>query len=630
MIKLWIPVFLLSAVSLAQYSANDKELARITFNRTFNDSLILTYLNSNELQKVNAGLLSVSHSSNTSFIKEITKLKFSISPQLISFALGQLGASDNAANYLLNNFIDQQFFIEAVGKTGNISHLNILKEKSSDISPAVYHFYQRGILDKDSSIEMLNNQLKKNYTPYGEFAVYRIGSNSNTLELIEGHYSDEKKSISLYAIGIFRKAKKFPSFLNFDELANRAASNSDTLLGETIEIVKLLPFYNFQNNEEVKLLLSFLKNANLNIALQSAISLRDVSVSHNHIEMINSELKSILQSDTDNQLTKELLLTYKKFSNKNLKQLRDEFSLLDEKLFLPAAADDSSEFAKKFLLDSYNSSSLNNRIEIFPYLTNYELDDELVLDAMNSGSPALISLSADYLLNKDSGHPLELKQIILAIVNRYKNNGDYIESLASLYNLSKKIDSSFSTAILEIISSSEIYSNKKFALTGLGKSISHLYKEENMFEVLWSNAFKYKGAKLHTYKGIIEIDFYPDAAPISVGNFCYLAVQRFYNGIKFHRVVPGFVIQAGDPQGTGWGGPGYEIISEFSNLNYSPFIVGMASAGKDTEGSQFFITTGEYPHLNGRYSIFGIVTSGKEIASRISQWGEIIKVELIE
>ena len=120
----------------------------------------------------------------------------------------------------------------------------------------------------------------------------------------------------------------------------------------------------------------------------------------------------------------------------------------------------------------------------------------------------------------------------------------------------------------------------------------------------------------------------PEYAPITVGNFCYLAERNFFSNIIFHRVVPGFVIQCGDPTGTGWGGPGYTIVSEFSQLHYSPGTVGMASAGKDTEGSQWFVTIGDFPHLDRRYTIFGFVVDGMDVVNSIDQNDKIVTVKL--
>ncbi len=124
--------------------------------------------------------------------------------------------------------------------------------------------------------------------------------------------------------------------------------------------------------------------------------------------------------------------------------------------------------------------------------------------------------------------------------------------------------------------------------------------------------------KMGTSRGEIIMDLDKDMAPFSVMSFLKLATRRrLYNGTIFHRVVPNFVIQGGDPRGDGWGGPGYTLRSEFSPLRYETGSVGIASAGKDTEGSQFFITQSPQPHLDGRYTIIGRVVAGMDVVSRI-------------
>ena len=119
-------------------------------------------------------------------------------------------------------------------------------------------------------------------------------------------------------------------------------------------------------------------------------------------------------------------------------------------------------------------------------------------------------------------------------------------------------------------------------------------------------------------------ELYPEYAPQSVGNFISLANSGFYDGLIFHRVIPGFMIQGGDPQGTGMGGPGYSIKGEFAangHANALKHTVGVLSMARsmrpNSAGSQFFIMTGIAPHLDGQYAAFGRVTSGSEYADRI-------------
>jgi cyclophilin family peptidyl-prolyl cis-trans isomerase len=122
-------------------------------------------------------------------------------------------------------------------------------------------------------------------------------------------------------------------------------------------------------------------------------------------------------------------------------------------------------------------------------------------------------------------------------------------------------------------------------------------------------------ATLDTERGPIVIELLPQAAPITVNNFVFLARQGYYDGVTFHRVIPGFVAQGGDPTGTGAGGPGYFIPNEDSDLIFDgPGVVAMANSGRDRNGSQFFITYDALPALNGGYTIFGRVTQGMEVA----------------
>ena len=127
-------------------------------------------------------------------------------------------------------------------------------------------------------------------------------------------------------------------------------------------------------------------------------------------------------------------------------------------------------------------------------------------------------------------------------------------------------------------------------------------------------------ATLHTNHGAIEVELYPDDAPRTVANFVELSRDGFYDGLLFHRVIPDFMIQGGDPTGTGTGGPGYQFEDEFNRHRIVRGALAMANAGPNTNGSQFFIVTAdETPWLDGKHTVFGRVTSGMEVVDRISQ-----------
>ena len=139
-----------------------------------------------------------------------------------------------------------------------------------------------------------------------------------------------------------------------------------------------------------------------------------------------------------------------------------------------------------------------------------------------------------------------------------------------------------------------------------------------------------RGAVIHTSAGEIEWAFDAALAPQTVRNFVTLARRGYFDGTAFHRVVPDFVIQDGDPTGTGSGGPGHTIRCEYNRLRYETGMVGMALSGKDTGGSQWFVTLSPQPHLDGRYTIFAHVVRGLAAARAVTQGTKITKVEIVE
>ncbi|MGA2332018.1 MAG: peptidylprolyl isomerase [Syntrophales bacterium] len=144
-------------------------------------------------------------------------------------------------------------------------------------------------------------------------------------------------------------------------------------------------------------------------------------------------------------------------------------------------------------------------------------------------------------------------------------------------------------------------------------------------------AKKYK-AVIETGRGVIELELYPQHAPKTVNNFVFLAKEGFYDDVSFHRVIKNFMIQGGDPTGTGRGGPGYKFEDELKKnpLRHETGVISMANSGPNTNGSQFFITHSAQPHLNGRHTVFGEVVSGQDVVDAIQQGDKILRVEIRE
>ena len=137
---------------------------------------------------------------------------------------------------------------------------------------------------------------------------------------------------------------------------------------------------------------------------------------------------------------------------------------------------------------------------------------------------------------------------------------------------------------------------------------------------------------LETTRGTIELELYPQNAPNTVNNFVFLSREGFYDGVSFHRVISDFVIQGGDPTGTGRGGPGYKFEDEVADnpLTHERGVISMANAGPNTNGSQFFITHSPQPHLNGKHTVFGKVVKGLDVMDDIVQGDTIERVGVSE
>ncbi|HXH72533.1 MAG TPA: peptidylprolyl isomerase [Mariprofundaceae bacterium] len=139
-----------------------------------------------------------------------------------------------------------------------------------------------------------------------------------------------------------------------------------------------------------------------------------------------------------------------------------------------------------------------------------------------------------------------------------------------------------------------------------------------------------KHVQITTRDGDILIELYPDSAPNTVANFKALAASGFYNGLTFHRVIPGFVAQGGDPDGNGTGGPGYKVKAEFNNRKHERGTVAMArSADPDSAGSQFYICFAPQPHLDGQYTVFGKVVQGMDVVDKIKVGTVMEKVTVL-
>jgi peptidyl-prolyl cis-trans isomerase B (cyclophilin B) len=135
-------------------------------------------------------------------------------------------------------------------------------------------------------------------------------------------------------------------------------------------------------------------------------------------------------------------------------------------------------------------------------------------------------------------------------------------------------------------------------------------------------------ATIKTEKGDLKLELFAADVPVTVNNFVFLAREGFYDNTTFHRVIPGFMAQGGDPTGTGSGGPGYRFADEFTEHTHVTGALSMANSGPDTNGSQFFITYAPQPHLDGHHSVFGRLVNGMDVLESLSNGDAILKVTI--
>ncbi len=643
-------LLLTSNYTFAQYTLNDSALVRTTFLREFDKEIIYNYLFSEDSNKVNAALLSISHSEDTTFVDSIINLDFNKYGVNIAFTLGQIGESKKSEEFLIIKMIDSisQFptaTFQSIGKVGDSLTLKYLIEavdnksitNSTNFPFAIVDFYSRGIKNEKSIkylAKQLNTTLDTELFP-ALFALYRIGPTDDIIPELQNilDRQHEEETI-LYTLNNFRKLKIFPN--DIELLKKLIASESWRVRTETANAAC---YFQFNSNNEVSLYLSLLNDENPNVSRTVATALKNIKNIKNRV-WLKSKIETLLINNNLTINTRgELILTYSSLFKTNTEDLIDHYSDLVEPKFryrLLASSSSDWKFNYEYLSERIEESNEVELLDLLPaylvlqnkYLNNKEYAAHL-FKIFQSNKPSSVSIIADGMKLPIIHHYREiLQELIIGQIFKNKNNPQFAETIVSLANLAYKVDRVFYDSVIDMLSTSELYSVRKFSYKKQGIKFT-TPKSNKLYTQLWSSAFKYKFADVETSKGNFTIELKPEYAPITCGNFISLAESGFYNGVSFHRVVPNFVIQTGDTTNTGWGGPGYEIVSEFSPLPFNRSAVGVASIGKDTEGSQWFVMHSLFPHLDGRYTNWANVIDGMEVVDIIDEGDKIINVKLI-
>lgn len=231
---------------------------------------------------------------------------------------------------------------------------------------------------------------------------------------------------------------------------------------------------------------------------------------------------------------------------------------------------------------------------------------------------------AELYLNNRAALDIDLKWGIVECWRQFDNNPDYDSLIIAVLEEGSNDESYF----IRIKASDVLFEKYEIDRRGGLASYSTLLENKNYMD-FYEKYEKNPHAIISTSKGDITIELLYKEAQMTVNNFIDLAEDGYYDSLEFHRVVPNFVIQDGCPRRDGWGGPGYLIRCEYNRLSYKTGMFGMAHAGKDTGGSQYFITLSPQPRLDSRYTLFGQVVSGMVIAQQIVRGDRINSVRII-
>ncbi len=259
----------------------------------------------------------------------------------------------------------------------------------------------------------------------------------------------------------------------------------------------------------------------------------------------------------------------------------------------------------------------------------------ILVSSLNSNNPAVVTTAVIAINNNQFRNLIPFSEYV-KVYNKLKLPDD-VEGMLEFIKLFTLIGNPEAIKVLESAVNSPSDAVSKLAIDNLydltGKDYFRTSGEQGKVKSSYYDWKYYEKMvkapliiEISTEKGKIKVQLYPYEAPFTCMSMCKLIDKKFYDGLVFHRVVSNFVIQGGDPMGTGWGGPGYSIRTELSAAKFVTGALGMASAGKDTEGSQFFITHSPQPHLDGRYTVFGKVIEGMDVVDKIQEGDKIISI----
>ncbi len=643
--KYFLTFTLLSVILLAQFQHNQTDLIETTFSRKFEKKIIHKYLFSENPKQVNAALLSIGNGKDTTWVKDILKTNFNTHHKFITFALANIGPCKISKAFLEKLLFENSSrkylseIILALSKIGDKKSAKLILQlfttqnnlPKRNFYLSFYNFKRRNIEFNLEAFSKLIKQdlLSKNPAILKEllFVKKRLSVKLNIdieLKKIFNQYKFTQPEIAALSISCFQ-------FEVSDTNNNYLFENYSNLNWKIkVELIKNISKVRPNFETLFTITNSSLQDSNWNVQITLAKQLGKLAVNDSSKNKILSLIKNNISTCKDRFVKDELFNSLCKIDSTNTKYyLEKYYNLISTKTFLEKTIETDENFLeiiKPYFLNEPSLNVLEVLLSEKVVKTNSKEIIDYIFANLQSGNAPKVAIAAEIL---DSLFIVEnetfLKKIIISQIQENRNNFLYKDGILAFIDLSEKISSEFKEEVINELMQSDLFTIKNLALKEKNELLIKLFDPE-LFSNIISNSFKFKYANINTTKGYFKIELLADVAPISVGNFVYLAKNNFFNNVKFHRVVPNFVAQVGDPTNTGWGGPNYEIITESSPLNFVRGIVGMASSGRDTEGSQWFVMHSYYPHLNNNYTIWGKIIEGQNIVDSISQSDKILSI----
>ena len=664
----WYVIFFVMVILSCNQTDNKvlQEIQQQEYLRDPNPEKFVSWLNSSEEEIRVQALESLGRIQDTSTISWMANRLADKSPRVrgeAAFALGQT-FDPKAFSSLNSAFSFEQDknvklrLLEALGKTADrdISRLlespiqggSLADQKVATIAAAILSYRGYPPYETGNSIgQLLGNNLDPSLSWRCAYALYRIGSPSEFNPVFHSLQSGDPltRFFSLKAITIFTTLMRSPQFEPYKKLESMKGAVS---LFPSNDFLEALAIAARDTSWLVRVaalqLMKDLKYSQyLNIIKEAC------SDSSPHVRAAAFQaLPSYLNSQTSSFLTNVIRNTSswrdRGVALESLSQIDQPaaLNLVKNEIFsiewpenyydIKVLEHIKSSKSTKILLSLTNNDNNAMVSQVLEILVNRkDVPNSLFLEKLELYDPAITTIVSGkfgQIRDRSSVEPL---------INAYQKFSAPrdIEPMVAILTALDSIGDSRATTLLQQELSNPFPSIQMAArhalekITGNPVKLPAVEKQPlTKFDFVLEKYHKNPVVRFTTTKGTFEVELYPEKAPITVANFITLVKTGFYDNIYFHRVVPGFVIQGGDPRGDGWGGAGYAIPCEYNDIFYTRGIVGMAHAGKDTGGSQFFITQAPQPHLNGKHTAFGKVVRGMKVVDTIEVYDRIISAEL--